>query len=133
MIRSGVHQALDAWGEHRGHRGVTQWEVGTIVSAERDKERSPMEHGSLASQTPAQTQAPPSPPAQSLEADVQAHLGRQLRAVYDEMASQPVPDRFIQLLDALERRQRPAAAGGADGAPAHATPVHADQVKAGDA
>jgi hypothetical protein len=41
---------------------------------------------------------------QSLEPDVQAHLGRQLRAVYDEMASQPVPDRFIQLLDALERK-----------------------------
>jgi hypothetical protein len=29
-----------------------------------------------------------------------------LRAVYDEMASQPVPDRFIELLDALERKSR---------------------------
>ena len=43
---------------------------------------------------------------QALEADVQAHLGRQLRAVYDEMASQPVPDRFIELLDALERKSQ---------------------------
>jgi hypothetical protein len=53
-----------------------------------------------------QAQVPPAAPTQgqSLEPDVQAHLGRQLRAVYDDMASQPVPDRFIQLLDALERQ-----------------------------
>ncbi len=52
---------------------------------------------------------------QTLEPDVQAHLGRQLRAVYDEMASQPVPDRFIQLLDALERKstRTPETAGAA--------------------
>jgi hypothetical protein len=86
-----------------------------------------MEHGSLASQTPAQTQAPP---AQPLEADVQAHLGRQLRAVYDEMASQPVPDRFIQLLDALERKQRNSAT--MDGSTGVQT-LTASKVKAGDA
>jgi hypothetical protein len=87
-----------------------------------------MEHGSLAPQTPAQT--PPTPSAQPLEADVQAHLGRQLRAVYDEMASQPVPDRFIQLLDALERKQRTTTA--VDDA-AGVQLLKASKLKAGDA
>jgi hypothetical protein len=32
-------------------------------------------------------------------------LGRQLRAVYDDLANQPVPDRFVQLLNALESKQ----------------------------
>ena len=40
-----------------------------------------------------------------LEADLQAHIGRQLRAVYDEVVNEAVPDRFRQLLDALERKK----------------------------
>jgi len=40
-----------------------------------------------------------------LEADLQTHIGRQLRAVYDEVASEPVPDRFVRLLEELERKQ----------------------------
>jgi hypothetical protein len=46
---------------------------------------------------------------QALGLDVQAHLGRQLRAVFDDMARQPVPDRFAALLDALERKTGEAA------------------------
>jgi hypothetical protein len=70
-----------------------------------------MEHATLGQRQEAHV--PPGPltqtpttqgQGQALEPDVQAHLGRQLRAVYDEMASQPVPDRFIQLLDALEKK-----------------------------
>jgi len=75
-----------------------------------------MEQASLVRQ-PVPAHAPPAAPpgaaqaasgaqVSALEPDVQAHLGRQLRAVYDEMASQPVPDRFIELLDALERKSR---------------------------
>jgi len=40
-----------------------------------------------------------------LEADLQAHIGRQLRAVYDEVVNEAVPDRFLRLLDELERRK----------------------------
>jgi CHASE1-domain containing sensor protein len=40
-----------------------------------------------------------------IEADLQAHIGRQLRAVYDEVASEPVPERFRKLLEELERKQ----------------------------
>ena len=36
--------------------------------------------------------------------NVKAHIGRQLRALYDEVASQPVPDRFMELLDRLDMK-----------------------------
>jgi hypothetical protein len=51
--------------------------------------------------------APAPPPATKeagLESEIQAHLGRQLRAIYDEVAGQPVPDRFLKLLQQLERK-----------------------------
>jgi hypothetical protein len=35
-------------------------------------------------------------------ANVKDHIGRQLRALYDEVASQPVPDRFMELLNRLD-------------------------------
>jgi anti-sigma factor NepR-like protein len=47
----------------------------------------------------------PFPKGAILEADLQAHIGRQLRAVYDEVVSEAVPDRFLRLLEELERKQ----------------------------
>jgi hypothetical protein len=37
-----------------------------------------------------------------LSRDVQARLGQQLRAMYDDVVSQGVPDRFTELLNRLE-------------------------------
>jgi hypothetical protein len=34
--------------------------------------------------------------------NVKDHIGRQLRALYDEVAGQPVPDRFMELLNRLD-------------------------------
>lgn len=36
--------------------------------------------------------------------DVQAYIGRQLRAVYDDVAKQPIPDRFLALMKQLEEQ-----------------------------
>jgi hypothetical protein len=47
---------------------------------------------------------PPATKEAGLESDIQAHLGRQLRAMYDEVAAQPVPDRFLKLLQQLEKK-----------------------------
>lgn len=47
---------------------------------------------------------PPATRDARLESDIQAHLGRQLRAIYDEVAAQPVPDRFMKLLQQLEQK-----------------------------
>jgi hypothetical protein len=37
-------------------------------------------------------------------ADMQTFIGRQLRAVYDDIARQPVPDRFLELMKQLESK-----------------------------
>jgi Anti-sigma factor NepR len=34
-------------------------------------------------------------------------IGRRLRTYYDEVAAQPVPDRFIELLARMEGKSRP--------------------------
>ncbi len=38
--------------------------------------------------------------------DIQKHLGRKLKASYDDLVRQPVPDKFRQLLEELERREK---------------------------
>jgi hypothetical protein len=38
-----------------------------------------------------------------LTTDVQRKLGQQLRAMYDDVVQQGVPDRFSQLLDQIEK------------------------------
>jgi len=43
---------------------------------------------------------------QGVGQDIQNHLGRKLKASYDELVRQPVPDRFRQLLDELEKREK---------------------------
>jgi|HubBroStandDraft_4_1064222.scaffolds.fasta_scaffold945962_2 hypothetical protein len=57
---------------------------------------------------PSQTaESIPTPPEAgqhaALDPALQAHIGRQLRLVYDEVANEPVPDRFLKLLKELER------------------------------
>lgn len=38
--------------------------------------------------------------------DLKDYIGRRLKAMYDEVANQPVPDRFQELLDRLEQKTR---------------------------
>ena len=38
--------------------------------------------------------------------DIQGHLGQKLKASYDELVRQPMPDKFRQLLEELERREK---------------------------
>lgn len=41
----------------------------------------------------------------AIEAKLQAHIGRQLRLLYDQVVLEPVPDRFRLLLDRLEAQE----------------------------
>ncbi|WP_131194989.1 NepR family anti-sigma factor [Lichenihabitans psoromatis] len=34
--------------------------------------------------------------------DIQSYIGSQLRAVFDDVANQPVPDRFLELMRQLD-------------------------------
>ena len=43
-------------------------------------------------------------PAKPQVSDV---IGQRLKTYYDELAAQPVPDRFLDLLDQLESTSRP--------------------------
>ena len=45
-------------------------------------------------------------PAPVVDEDIQKHLGRKLKASYDELVRQPVPDAFRQLLEELERKEK---------------------------
>jgi Anti-sigma factor NepR len=41
-------------------------------------------------------------PDPKLGHDIQAKIGRQLRAIYDDVVNQGVPDRFVELLSRLD-------------------------------
>jgi hypothetical protein len=46
-------------------------------------------------------------PAPELDAKIQRHLGQKLKASYDDLIRQPVPDKFRELLEELERKEKP--------------------------
>lgn len=46
----------------------------------------------------------PTPQAISLDGDVEAHIGGRLRAMYDSVLREPVPDRFMDLLRQLDTK-----------------------------
>ena len=41
-----------------------------------------------------------------LDRTQQAQLGNLLRAIFSDVAEEPVPDRFVKLLEALEEREK---------------------------
>ena len=47
---------------------------------------------------------PPAAPAGD-DFALHEHIGRQLRGIFDEVVTQPVPEKFRKLLDELERKQ----------------------------
>ena len=49
------------------------------------------------------------------ETMVQGHIGRQLRALYDDVLSQPIPDRFLDLLRQLDEGSEPGQVPGKEG------------------
>ena len=38
-------------------------------------------------------------------ANIEVHIGRQLKAIYDDVLNQPIPDRFLDLLSQLEEKK----------------------------
>ena len=52
--------------------------------------------------TPITSEAPSSPPKKRV--DVKDHISRQLKALYDEVVNQPVPDRLMDVLNRLDEK-----------------------------
>ena len=47
--------------------------------------------------------APGSKPGKGMSPALQAHIGRQVRAMFDEVAEEPVPDHLLRLLKDLDQ------------------------------
>lgn len=52
-------------------------------------------------QQPKRQQAGDQGNGKGLEGEAQRHIGRMLKATYDEIAQEPIPDKFRALLDQL--------------------------------
>ena len=80
--------------------------MGTIVDQAEKKERRRKQTnaGKVMTQATAPTRTGVAPSSEEgLSPNLQAHIGRHLRAVFDEVAREPIPDRLLQLLKDLER------------------------------
>jgi hypothetical protein len=81
--------------------------MGTIVDQAEKKERR--RKSTNAGKTMTQATSSQTRPGATLSTEeglspnLQAHIGRHLRAVFDEVAREPIPDRLLQLLKDLER------------------------------
>ena len=45
-------------------------------------------------------------PGGTLDRNLQGKIGRMLRDVYSDVSEEPVPERFVKLLEALEARDK---------------------------
>jgi hypothetical protein len=83
--------------------------------SERDQPKTP-DVGELPVQSNMTLEAPPPTTGDiAMDPELQAFIGRQLQATYDEVLNEPVPDRFLALLEQLEKVKAgdPAKAGEA--------------------
>jgi hypothetical protein len=48
------------------------------------------------------TAAAPDTPSRAAEEGLDRYIAGQLKAIYDKVAAQPIPDRLLQLLDRLD-------------------------------
>ena len=48
-------------------------------------------------------EAAETPPGDGMSPALQAHIGRQVRAMFDEVAEEPIPDHLLRLLQDLDR------------------------------
>ena len=75
------------------------------IDADGARERPNLASRMEAAPTPEPQEGAPTAPeaadAAPPSADIQSYIGAQLRAVYDHVASQPVPDRFLDLMKRL--------------------------------
>ena len=58
----------------------------------------------VASRSPDTSPEPADKAEPSLGGDIRGKIGRQLREMYDDVVAQGVPDRFVELLNRLEKQ-----------------------------
>ena len=78
-----------------------------MMDADRDRETpsAPSRPGDNPGAEPSDasvSRGPAASPGPAPAVDIQSYIGAQLRAVYDDIAKQPIPDRFLDLMRRLE-------------------------------
>jgi len=87
-------------------RGAAQgWRVEQKVLRKKDEKH-------VADDAPSERMTESAEDGPSLEPQLQAQIGRKLKAMYDSYLSEPVPDRLVSLLEQLDemssqREQKP--------------------------
>ena len=94
-----VSQALDAAGEARPDREMQMDQRKPAAPAPASEMSREGAAGS--GQGAGEEAAPAALPAPAVE----QLISRQLRAIYDEVVNEPVPERFVRLLEELERKR----------------------------
>jgi len=80
---------------------------GTLETYMRERKapRSGQKKGPMTQEISDDASAGKAEHAGRMEPELQDHIGRQLRAVYDEILEEPVPERFRKLLADLQDKQ----------------------------
>ena len=92
------------WQPPTSQQPVSEEKRGSARSEVEAKQQSAPEHQStMDSQRPSDEHKAP---RGMLDRSLQAQLGRQLRSIFSDIASEPVPERFIKLLEELEAKEK---------------------------
>lgn len=95
--------ALEAQMDQRKPATPVASHQASKVSDRRDA--SPAAPSPPSTSPPAAPQGDPPPPRRRGDVPIDQHISHQLRAIYDEVVNEPIPDRFVKLLEELERKQ----------------------------
>lgn len=78
-------------------------DLGRVRDAQRvEADLPPLDGGRVSKQSRASTQEGP-PHEATVARPIQDVLGERLRAMYDQVRAEPIPDRFVELLERLEK------------------------------
>jgi hypothetical protein len=97
-------EEASGWQTPTSRQPVSQEELDSTRSQEDARHQSASErHSTMDTQRPSHEHKAP---RGMLDRSLQAQLGRQLRSIFSDIASEPVPERFIKLLEELEAKEK---------------------------
>lgn len=84
---------------------IDKEKAGRVPTGQPSKDTRPPEPASGSAQSAGRpTGEPPGAAQRAPGSEVHAYISRQLRAVYDDVAKQPVPERFLDLMRQLDAK-----------------------------
>lgn len=96
---------LEAAMNDRGRSGNGQRSQAGVTSVRKPETAREAAHAGTAAERP-EPAAPPEGTAPPLTPEIQNRIGAQLKMLYSDLITQETPDRFLKLLDDLDRQAR---------------------------